>query len=81
MFLKGLSLRLPDRVFVHGLLDLNGEKMSKSRGNVVSPLPLIDRYGVDAVRWFLAREFAFGSDGRFTPELFASRINVDLAHT
>ena len=81
MFLKGLSLRLPDRIFVHGLLDLNGEKMSKSRGNVVSPLPLIDRYGVDAVRWFLAREFAFGSDGRFTPELFASRINVDLANT
>ena len=80
MFLKGLSLRLPDRVFVHGLLDLNGEKMSKSRGNVVSPLPLIDRYGVDAVRWFLAREFAFGSDGRFTPEDFVNRVNVDLAN-
>ena len=80
MFLKGLGLRLPDRVFVHGLLDLNGEKMSKSRGNVVSPLPLIDRYGVDAVRWFLAREFSFGNDGRFTPELFAERINMDLAN-
>ena len=80
MFLKGLGLRLPDRVFVHGLLDLNGEKMSKSRGNVVSPFPLIKRYGVDAVRWFLAREFSFGSDGRFTPELFAERINVDLAN-
>lgn len=80
MFLKGLGLRLPDRVFVHGLLDLNGEKMSKSRGNVVSPLPLIDRYGVDSVRWFLAKEFSFGSDGRFTPELFAERCNVDLAN-
>ncbi len=80
MFLKGLGLRLPDRVFVHGLLDLNGEKMSKSRGNVVSPFPLIKRYGVDAVRWFLAREFSFGSDGRFTPELFAERVNVDLAN-
>ena len=80
MFLKGLDLRLPDRVFVHGLLDLNGEKMSKSRGNVVSPFPLIARYGVDAVRWFLAREFSFGSDGRFTPELFAERVNVDLAN-
>jgi len=80
MFLMGLGLRTPDRVFVHGLLDLNGEKMSKSRGNVVSPLPLIDRYGVDAVRWFLAREFAFGSDGRFTAELFAERTNTDLAN-
>ena len=80
MFLMGLGLRTPDRVFVHGLLDLNGEKMSKSRGNVVSPLPLIERYGVDAVRWFLAREFAFGSDGRFSPELFAERTNVDLAN-
>ncbi len=80
MFLKGLGLRLPNRVFVHGLLDMNGEKMSKSRGNVVSPLPMIDRYGVDTVRWFLAREFAFGSDGRFTPELFSERTNTDLAN-
>ena len=80
MFLFSLGLRLPDRVFVHGLLDLNGEKMSKSRGNVVSPFPLIERYGVDTVRWFLAKEFAFGSDGRFTPETFAERINVDLAN-
>ena len=80
MFLKGLGLRLPDRVFVHGLLDLNGEKMSKSRGNVVSPFPLIERYGVDAVRWYLAKEMTFGQDGRFTPELFAERINLDLAN-
>ena len=80
MFLMGLGLRLPDRIFVHGLLDMNGEKMSKSKGNVVSPIPLIEKYGVDTVRWFLAKEFAFGSDGRFTPELFAERINVDLAN-
>ena len=80
MFLMGLGLRVPDRVFVHGLLDLNGEKMSKSRGNVVSPLPLIDRYGVDTVRWYLAREMTFGSDGRFSPELFVDRINMDLAN-
>ena len=80
MFLKGLGLRMPDRVFVHGLLDLNGEKMSKSRGNVVSPIPLIERYGVDAVRWFLAKEFAFGTNGRFSSELFAERTNTDLAN-
>ena len=80
MFLQGLGLRIPNRVFVHGLLDLNGEKMSKSRGNVVSPIPLIKRYGVDTVRWFLAKEFSFGSDGRFSPELFADRVNMDLAN-
>jgi len=80
MFLTGLGLRTPDRVFVHGLLDLNGEKMSKSRGNVVSPIPLIERYGVDSVRWFLAKEFSFGTDGRFSSELFAERTNTDLAN-
>ena len=80
MFLTGLGLRMPDRVFVHGLLDLNGEKMSKSRGNVVSPIPLIERYGVDSVRWFLAKEFSFGTDGRFSSELFAERTNTDLAN-
>ena len=76
----GLNLRLPDRVFVHGLLDLNGEKMSKSRGNVINPVDLINRYGVDTVRWYLAREMTFGSDGKFTPELFVERINMDLAN-
>ncbi|MDY6002751.1 MAG: methionine--tRNA ligase [Bacilli bacterium] len=80
MFLMGLNLRLPDRVFVHGLLDLNGEKMSKSRGNVINPVDLINRYGVDTVRWYLAREMTFGSDGKFTPELFVERINMDLAN-
>ena len=80
MFLQGLGLRLPNRVFVHGLLDLNGEKMSKSRGNVVSPIPLIERYGVDTVRWYLAKEMTFGQDGKFSPELFAERINMDLAN-
>ena len=80
MFLKGLGLRMPDRVFVHGLLDLNGEKMSKSKGNVVSPIPLIKRYGVDVVRWFLVKEFSFGTNGRFSSELFAERTNVDLAN-
>lgn len=80
MFLMGMGVRVPDRIFVHGLLDLNGEKMSKSRGNVVSPIPLIEKYGVDTVRWFLAREFTFGTDGRFSPELFVERVNLDLAN-
>ena len=79
-FLKALGLRLPDRVFVHGLLMMKDGKMSKSKGNVVSPYPLIERYGVDCVRYYLAREINFGSDGQFTPEQFVERINMDLAN-
>jgi len=55
-------------------------KMSKSKGNVVSPFPLIDRYGVDALRYYFAREIIFGQDGQFTPEQFIERINMDLAN-
>ena len=55
-------------------------KMSKSKGNVVSPYPLIEKYGVDAVRYYLVREVIFGQDGQFTPEQFVERINVDLAN-
>lgn len=80
MFLMALGQRLPDREFVHGLLMMKDTKMSKSRGNVVDPYPLINRYGVDAVRYYLARETIFGSDGQFTPEQFVERINVDLAN-
>ncbi len=80
MFLHSLGLREPDRVFVHGLIMMKDGKMSKSKGNVVSPYPLIERYGVDAVRYYLTREIAFGSDGQFTPEQFVERINVDLAN-
>lgn len=80
MFLMALDLRLPDREFVHGLLMMKDAKMSKSRGNVVDPYPLVNRYGVDAVRYYLARETIFGSDGQFTPEQFVERINVDLAN-
>ena len=80
MFLIGLGLRVPDRLFVHGLLMMKDGKMSKSKGNVVSPYPLIERYGVDAVRYYLVREVVFGNDGQFTPEQFVERINNDLAN-
>ncbi|MCQ2793938.1 MAG: methionine--tRNA ligase [Bacilli bacterium] len=80
MFLMSAGLRLPDRVFVHGLLKIKDEKMSKSKGNVVSPYPLVEKYGVDAVRYYLAREVTFGRDGEFTPEQFVERLNVDLAN-
>lgn len=75
-----LDLPLPDRIFVHGLLMMKDGKMSKSKGNVVSPYPLIERYGLDAVRYYLVRETIFGSDGRFTPEDFVNRINTDLVN-
>lgn len=80
IFLMALGLRLPNKVFVHGLLMIKDEKMSKSKGNVVSPNPLIERYGLDAVRYYLVRETIFGTDGSFTPEQFVERINVDLAN-
>jgi methionyl-tRNA synthetase len=80
MFLMSLGLRLPDRLFVHGLLMMKDGKMSKSKGNVVDPVPLIAKYGVDALRYYLVRETVFGSDGQFTPEQFIERINMDLAN-
>ena len=79
-FLSALKLRLPDKVFVHGLLMMKDGKMSKSKGNVVSPFPLIEKYGVDALRYYFAREIIFGQDGQFTPEQFIERINMDLAN-
>lgn len=81
MFLESLKIRKPDREFIHGLLMFKESKMSKSRGNVVDPYPLVERYGVDAVRYYLAREINFGSDGSFSPEQFVERINVDLANS
>ena len=78
--LMALDLPLPKKVFGHGWLLLDGGKMSKSKGNVVDPLVLAGRYGVDALRYFLMREFPFGSDGNFTNELLISRINSDLAN-
>ena len=80
IFLMSLGLHLPDKVFVHGLLMMKDGKMSKSKGNVVSPYPLIEKYGLDTVRYYLVRETVFGQDGRFTPEDFVNRVNVDLAN-
>lgn len=80
MFLESLGLRKPNRIFVHGLLMMKDGKMSKSKGNTISAYPLIERYGVDAVRYYMALEIPFGMDGMFTPEQFVMRINQDLAN-
>lgn len=78
--LMALGLPLPKRVFGHGWLLLDGGKMSKSKGNVVDPVVLCERYGVDAVRYFLLREIPFGNDGNFSNEALIARINADLAN-
>ena len=78
--LMALDLPLPKRVFGHGWLLMNGGKMSKSVGNVVDPVVLCDRYGVDSIRYFLLREIPFGNDGMFTNEALINRINSDLAN-
>ncbi len=78
--LMALDLPLPKRVFGHGWLLIDGGKMSKSKGNVVDPVVLCKRYGTDALRYFLLREFPFGSDGSFTNEALINRINSDLAN-
>ncbi|MEG1165101.1 MAG: methionine--tRNA ligase [Oscillospiraceae bacterium] len=78
--LMSLELPLPKKVFGHGWLLIDGGKMSKSKGNVVDPVVLVERYGVDSLRYFLMREFPFGSDGSFTNEALINRINADLAN-
>ena len=78
--LMALGLPLPKQVYGHGWLLLEGGKMSKSKGNVVDPVVLINKYGVDAIRYFLLREVPFGSDGVFSNEALISRINTDLAN-
>jgi len=78
--LMALEEPLPKKVYGHGWLLLEGGKMSKSKGNVVDPYILANRYGVDALRYFLLREFPFGTDGTFSNELLIGRINTDLAN-
>lgn len=78
--LMALDLPLPKKVFGHGWLVIDGNKMSKSVGNVVDPKVLCEKYGVDAIRYFLLREVAFGQDGNFTNEVLLQRINSDLAN-
>jgi len=78
--LLSLGEPLPKKVYGHGWLVMDGGKMSKSKGNVVDPYMLAERYGVDALRFFLLRTFPFGSDGNFSNELLISTINTDLAN-
>ncbi|UOQ83839.1 methionine--tRNA ligase [Gracilibacillus salinarum] len=80
IMLMALDLPLPKKVFAHGWILMKDGKMSKSKGNVVNPIDLTDRYGLDALRYYLLREVPFGSDGVFTPEGFVDRTNYDLAN-
>jgi len=78
--LMSLDIPLPKQVLGHGWLLIDGGKMSKSKGNVVDPVVLIDRYGIDALKYFLLREYTFGQDGVFTNEVMLKRMNFDLAN-
>ena len=78
--LMSMEMPLPKKVYGHGWLLLDGGKMSKSKGNVVDPYLLAEKFGVDALRFFLLRTFPFGSDGNFSNELLIQTINIDLAN-
>jgi methionyl-tRNA synthetase len=81
-FLMSAGLRLPKQVFGHGfILAKGGEKMSKSLGNVVDPMDMAERYGVDALRYFLLREVSFGQDGSYSHEAIVNRVNSELANS
>ncbi|MBL7575913.1 methionyl-tRNA synthetase [Peptoniphilus asaccharolyticus DSM 20463] len=78
--LMALDLPLPKKVFGHGWILFDNDKMSKSKGNIIYPEPIIDLYGIDALKYFLLREFSFGADGSFNREKFIRRLNSDLAN-
>ena len=80
IMLMALDLPLPKKVFAHGWILVNEGKMSKSKGNVVDPMVLADKYSTDALRYFLLREFIFGTDGNYSEDVLINRINVDLAN-
>lgn len=80
IFLMALDLPLPKKIFAHGFIMMKDGKMSKSKGNVVYPEMLVERFGLDATRYFLLRELPFGQDGVFSPESFVERTNFDLAN-
>ena len=80
-FLMSAGLRLPKQIFGHGFLLARGEKMSKSLGNVVDPMDLAERFGVDALRYFLLREVSFGQDGSYSNEAIVNRVNAELANS
>lgn len=79
--LMALDIPLPKKIFGHGWILFGGDKMSKSTGNVIDPLILADRYGIDAIRFYLLRDIPFGVDGNYTNTLLLNRINTDLANT
>lgn len=78
--LMALQLPLPKKVVAHGWLQFNGDKMSKSKGNVVDPFELLPRFGKDSLRYYLLRAMPFGADGAFTAETFLTRLNADLCN-
>lgn len=80
IFLHALGMNQPKNIFAHGWLLMGNEKISKSKGNVIRPHAIIDKYGSDALRYFLIREIPFGSDGKFTPQSFVTRYNSDLVN-
>jgi methionyl-tRNA synthetase len=80
IMLHALGLELPKAVFAHGWWIIKGEKMSKSRGNVIDPVELVEKYGIDPYRYFLLREISFGFDGSFSEDALITRYNNDLAN-